>query len=221
MAISRKKLGRGESDRFEIRKLQREEQVLKMRLAAVPFRIIAEALGMTVKTVHTDAKRAMKRLIVSTNGRAEENRTVELERLEELQMRVWPKAIGVPGFEGNQELGIPAIKEIPPDLDSIEIILKISASRAKLLGLNTSNENISLTGKDGGPIQLEGKLQDMTKDERHERMRELLGRIDRSQLESLLARTGLPLASLRLPPLKDPNELESEFEFMDGNSLPD
>ena len=95
--------------------VDREIKVLELRRAGLTWQRIAEQVGYAD---HTGAYAAYKRAIKRTQQQpADELREAEIDRLDRLQLAVWPKAMN-------------------GDNTSITTILRIMERRAKLLGLD-------------------------------------------------------------------------------------
>ncbi len=95
--------------------VDREIKVLELRRAGLTWQRIAEQVGYAD---HTGAYAAYKRAIKRTQQQpADELREAEIDRLDRLQLAVWPKAMN-------------------GDNTSITTILRIMERRARLLGLD-------------------------------------------------------------------------------------
>lgn len=93
----------------------REREALELRRAGVTYDVIAERLMYANKGgAHKAVQRALKRTLQEP---ADELRALELDRLERLQVAVWPKAMR-------------------GDVASIDRVLRIAERRSKLLGLD-------------------------------------------------------------------------------------
>lgn len=95
--------------------VDREIKVLELRRAGLTWQRIAEQVGYAD---HTGAYSAYKRAIKRTQQQpADELREAEIDRLDRLQLAVWPKAMN-------------------GDNTSIATIIRIMERRARLLGLD-------------------------------------------------------------------------------------
>lgn len=95
--------------------VDKEIKVLELRRAGLTWQRIAEQVGYAD---HTGAYSAYKRAIKRTQQQpADELREAEIDRLDRLQLAIWPKAMN-------------------GDNTSITTILRIMERRAKLLGLD-------------------------------------------------------------------------------------
>jgi hypothetical protein len=95
--------------------VDKEVRVLELRRAGLTWQRIAEQVGYAD---HTGAYAAYKRAIKRTQQQpADELREAEIDRLDRLQLAVWPRAMN-------------------GDNSSIVTILRIMERRAKLLGLD-------------------------------------------------------------------------------------
>ena len=79
------------------------------------------------RQVHKDVLAELTHLRTELAEDVEAVRHLELDRLDNLFMAIWPKAIGTPA---DMQRGLPAV---PPDLDAQDMILKIMARRARYL----------------------------------------------------------------------------------------
>ncbi len=95
--------------------LDRQMQALDLRKSGASFAAIAQALNYASPSgAHKAVMSAIKKVLREP---AEEVRTLELERLDRLQMAAWTKAI-------------------KGDLRAIDAVLRIMKRRAELLGLD-------------------------------------------------------------------------------------
>ena len=94
---------------------EKEERALDLRRAGASYRDICKALGVSVATAHKLVARGMKRLIARCEEKAEDIKSMELDRLDKLSLAVWPQAM-----KGH--------------LQAVDRMLKIMDQRAKLLG---------------------------------------------------------------------------------------
>lgn len=104
----------------------RRVRALELRKSGMPYRAIATALGVNVKTAHRDVKRSLSRLAKMEQTNAEELRTLETERLD-MAMR----AI--------------AVKVAKGELQAIDRWLRLCESRRRLLGLDAQQAVDGLT----------------------------------------------------------------------------
>jgi hypothetical protein len=112
---------------------EREAHALALRRAGVDYPTIARKVGFANaggawKAVHRGLQRTLR-----TAG-SEEVRTLEVERLDQLQMGLWPDAIR-------------------GDVRAIDCVLRVMERRARLLGLD-SPVRAEIAGPDGGPIEV-------------------------------------------------------------------
>ena len=114
--------------------LQRDQQVLQLRLAGLTYNEIARQLNYgSPMGPQIALKRAMNRALGDQKHLAEEYRSVLLLRLERLHRAYWVAAVGAP------EVGRPGDANYRPaqaaDAKAADRILKIIASTMSLLGL--------------------------------------------------------------------------------------
>lgn len=112
-------------DRAAWERQERTRKALGMRLAGAEFREIAEVLGVSATTVHSDVHRALAEIPA---GEADELRRLEVSRLDRLQRAVWTTALG-------------------GDLGAVDRALRIIDRRAKLLGLDAP-QRMEVSGGD-------------------------------------------------------------------------
>jgi hypothetical protein len=95
---------------------ERREQALQYRRAGLSIRAIASRLDVSVFTIHEDIKAMLAEAIKENVDNAEQMRTLELDRLDDMLLRIQSQVI-------------------KGDLKAIDRALRISEQRAKLLGL--------------------------------------------------------------------------------------
>jgi len=97
--------------------LEREEQILRMRIGGARYQQIADRLGIAPSTVGRALQRGMARWQAQADDLVSEHIGLQLERLDRLLLSVWSDAV-----KGK--------------LGAIDRVLKIEERRAKLLGLD-------------------------------------------------------------------------------------
>jgi len=108
--------------------LEREEQILRMRIGGARYQQIADRLGIAPSTVGRALQRGMARWQAQADDLVSELIWLQLERLDRLLLTLWPNAL-----EGS--------------LGAIDRVLKIEERRAKLMGLDlVANLNIEHSG---------------------------------------------------------------------------
>lgn len=110
-----------------IRGRERELAALALRKEGLTYAEIAERLGISESGAHAAVMRALRRLFEKVNEEAEQVRTLELQRLDDLLMALWPK------------------RHLPHYVDRI---LHIMERRSKLLGLDAPSK-VALDGSIG------------------------------------------------------------------------
>jgi len=105
------------TDQQRITATERRIKTLAYRKAGASYRAIADALSVSLATVHDDMQRAYAELQQEQNQAADDARTLENVRLDDLQAAVWQQARG-----GN--------------LKAIGTVLRIMERRARLNGLD-------------------------------------------------------------------------------------
>lgn len=142
------------------RSLGAEEKALDLRKAGASYRKIAKAMDCSVAQSHKLVARAMKRLVERCSDGAEKVRVLELERLDDMLMGLWPNA-----NRGNAQ--------------AVEKVLKIMERRAKLLGLDAPTK-VAPTTPDG-----QQPYAPMSDTELDARIRELAGKLEGSQVHGV------------------------------------
>lgn len=101
--------------------IERREQALNLRRAGLSLREIAKRLSVDPMTIHEDIKVMMAESIKENVDNADQLRAMELERLDRLLLNIAPLL----AKDGSH----------PPDLKAVNIAIRISEQRSKLLGL--------------------------------------------------------------------------------------
>ena len=110
----------------------KQEQALKLRMEGHSLAAIARKVGYSDRT---GAFQAIKSALLKTlQEPAAALRKIELQRLDMMFQKLWPRAMRC-------------------DMGAIDRILKIMERHAKLLGLDAPAKT-QLTGADGGPVQV-------------------------------------------------------------------
>lgn len=112
---------------------ERREQALRLRTAGLTYLQIGTAMGIGFSRARRLVIAAIEERRTRCDEQAEEVVRIELERLDALWFALWPKR---------------------DDPKRAEMLLRISERRARLLGLDSAQRH-EVTGKDGGPIQVE------------------------------------------------------------------
>ena len=120
------------TSRRRVEAQERRAKALSLRIAGASYQQIAEALGCSVGAAHKYVKTELERLDRIAKERAEELRRLQLERLAELLISVWPKA----------KRG---------DLQAIDRALKLMQEISKLTGI-AAPERHELTGPGGSQL---------------------------------------------------------------------
>lgn len=102
---------------------ERERQALRLRAAGRTFAEIGAALGVSKQSAHEAVGRALAKTVEDIRERAEELRAVESAKLDRAE-----EAIRAKVEEG--------------DLRAVEVLLKVAARRAALLGLDLKPEPV-------------------------------------------------------------------------------
>ena len=109
---------------------ERRRRSVALRKEGLSYQAIADELGMARSSVHHTVGKAMATLEKEIEGEARLLGALEMERLDNLQVAIWSRAM-----EGH--------------LGSVDRVLKIMDRRARLLGLDAP-ARIAHTTPDGG-----------------------------------------------------------------------
>ncbi|MFA5379909.1 MAG: hypothetical protein WC455_29385, partial [Dehalococcoidia bacterium] len=131
---------------------ERRPQALQLRIAGASYRAIGKQLGTSGVQAFRDVEYELKLLAEESKEEAERVRQLETERLDALLLALWPRAKG-----GRIQNGAGEYEVIAPDQGAVDRILRIMERRSKLMGLDAPVKQ-ELTGKDGGPIEHEHRL---------------------------------------------------------------
>ena len=112
----------------ELVRAERRRRVIALRLDGCTFSEIADNLGMRSRS--SARKLYLKALADTYRAGTDEARQLELQRLDALQRRWWPKAIG----EERRADGT-VLREFDPDWRATRQVLRIMQLRCELLGL--------------------------------------------------------------------------------------
>ena len=103
-----------------------EIQAIQMRKGGATFSQIAEVLDLANRSVAFKmVRRALQRWGVENVA---EYRVLELARLDDMTRLLWPDILGRRSTDGSWE--------VPPDRDAMQLYLRVSERRSKLLGLD-------------------------------------------------------------------------------------
>ena len=114
-----------------VKRLQQRRKALELRKGGASYVEIGEALGVSRQRAHTVVMAAVDDLKGILKETAVTIRAIELERLDSIQMGLWPQ------------------RKNPRVADTL---LRIQERRARLLGLDAPTKT-ALTDPDGGPVQ--------------------------------------------------------------------
>jgi hypothetical protein len=99
--------------------LERENKIIELRRAGATWAVIAERVGYASASGAYNAYQRIAERVIRPN--LEEYRDMELDRLDRLQMSVWPKALN-------------------GDSRAVDSVLKIIDRRTRILGLDAAKE---------------------------------------------------------------------------------
>lgn len=126
----RKNSATGTSERVSDNRVK----ALELRKQGLSYRLIGEQLGVSEKRAFQYVKESLEKLTALETSNAQELRTLEAERLDAIQDKVFQMA-----KEG--------------DLWAVDRYLKLAERRAKLMGLDSPTKT-ELTGAEGGELNI-------------------------------------------------------------------
>lgn len=127
---------------------ERRRRALQLKLAGATFEQIARTptdaangdhrpLYSSRQRAHEAVQKALKEIQAETRGSAEELRTLELARLESMQMALWPSTRPTkPVSQECKGCGAEVTMYREPDKEAVDRVIKIMERRAKYLGLD-------------------------------------------------------------------------------------
>lgn len=118
---------------------ERDARIFALKKAGVSSREIAKRFDMTTSAVSKAIQRQLEKLNQESKLNYVEVLRMELERLDALQASIWP-------MTQNRKQANPDGSEvaIEPDLKAVQQVLSVMDRRAKLLGMDRMNVNVSL-----------------------------------------------------------------------------
>ena len=130
---------------------ERDARIFALKKAGVSGREIAKRFDMTTSAVSKAIERQLAKLNQESKLNYVEVLRMELERLDALQASIWP-------MTQNRKQANPDGSEvtIEPDLKAVQQVLSVMDRRAKLLGMDRMNVNVSLG--DSGSVSSQIKV---------------------------------------------------------------
>jgi transcriptional regulator len=116
---------------------ERRVRALQLRILGLSYRRIAAELNVSEAQSFRDVQSELDRLAKQAQENAEQLRTLELRRLDEMQAAIAPQLFPAKGNNAN--------------LGAIDRALRIMERRARLLGLDAP-EKKEMSGADGSPL---------------------------------------------------------------------
>jgi predicted DNA-binding protein YlxM (UPF0122 family) len=118
---------------------ERDARIFALKKAGVSAREIAKRFDMTTSAVSKAISRQLEKLNQESKLNYIEVLRMELERLDALQASIWP-------MTQNRKQATPDGSEvtIEPDLKAVQQVLSVMDRRARLLGMDRMNVNVSL-----------------------------------------------------------------------------
>jgi hypothetical protein len=136
--------------------IEKDHRAAEMRSRSMTYEQIGNQLGVTRQAAHQMVQRAIND--IPKDG-GEQALAMELMKLDYIERRAFVIATTKHPVISNGgkvvlRSGGVEIEDDTPILKALDTLLKVSQTRAKLLGLNAPTRT-ELTGKDGAPIQVE------------------------------------------------------------------
>lgn len=128
---------------------QREQDILRLKIAGVNHREIAEVLDMTEAGVSKALKRALSKVTEQTTELTDVYRALVMARFDEMEKAIWTMAIG---RSSDKDHGLAARA---PSLPAIDRVLSIERERRRYLPGLEAPEKVEHTGKDGAAFVVE------------------------------------------------------------------
>lgn len=136
------------TDAKTIELIERRYQILELRRDGWNHDQIARCLGVSTATVSLDLKEILNNTLIKNAETTEENRSLQIERLDHLLRTYMPFAT-----DSHREIrvdpltGKEVIVTIPPSAICAALVLNIEARRAKLLALDVpETKKLEVTG---------------------------------------------------------------------------
>lgn len=146
---------------------QRQAQAWELRKAGGSYRAIGQQLGISHVQAQRDCETVLRELQQQSLGLADEWRTLQLQRCEDMILGLWARARG-------------------GDTEAIGATVKVMRHQADLLGLDAP-KRIETSGIDGGPIEIDERIT-VSQAERDERILAIIdaarARLDRPALDA-------------------------------------
>lgn len=121
-------MGNSKTARTRVIAAERREQALELRKQGYSYREIGTRIGVSGPSVHRIVTTALQEIGLKCASSAEENRQLELEKLDRLERQL------------NEQIAGTADALLPPRMVDIhkamELLLKVASRRARLLGLD-------------------------------------------------------------------------------------
>jgi len=125
---------------------ERRSRVVALRSCGLPPAIIAKQLGISEETVYDDTHRVLKERRESFARDLDLMVVLEVEELDEIRRGAWEIARGIhlsvtaSGRVGTHpETGEP-VRDVSPNLQAYNLLLRAQARRAQLVGLNSAQK---------------------------------------------------------------------------------
>lgn len=134
-----------------VQNIELDWQIFEMRRDGHSVDAIARALGVHPETVRKHLQEVLERTVNEMSETAEENRQLQIERLDYLLTKYTKMAYG---YKEEAEVLDPltrkmkkVIQEIPPNMAAASLVLSIEARRSKLLALDMPEvKKLDVTG---------------------------------------------------------------------------
>lgn len=123
-----------------IRNLEQSDTALRLRVSGATYEQIAQQLNVTRSRAYAIVSNAIATKEYETKELANEVRAIELERLNEMTLRLRNAIINEDPTE--------------PQFQAYQTLLKVMERRSKMLGLDAST-SVNLSGINGSPIAIQ------------------------------------------------------------------
>jgi len=143
--------------------IERRVQAWELRKSGLSYRAIAKKLEVSHEQIRKDCQAVYSEFSNDALKHAEEWRTLQLERCEDMIVALWPAA----------QHG---------DVDAVKALLQVFKRQAALLGMDAP-QRMEHSGPDGAPIEIDERIT-LSQDERDSR---ILTIVERARERSNLA----------------------------------
>jgi hypothetical protein len=125
---------------------ERRAKVVSLRATGLPPAIVAQQLGITEETVYDDTHRVLKERREGLSRDRDLFVVLEVEELDEIRRGAWDIARGVhlhvtpSGRVGEHPVTGEPVRDVNPNLQAYNLLLRTQARRAQLMGLDSAQK---------------------------------------------------------------------------------